>query len=49
MKEYISNKITYELLLKIIEILNLYSQRLGLGLRPIVNLEACIIELMDLL
>ena len=48
-KEYLTEKITYNLLLKIIEILNLYSQRLGLGLRPIVNIEACIIELMDIL
>ena len=48
-KEYISEKISYEKFLHIIQILNKYSLRIATGLRPIINLESCIIEIIDFL
>ena len=48
-KEYVSGIMSYEKLLQIIQILNKYSCRIVTGLRPIINLESCIIEIIDFL
>ena len=48
-KEYISQKISYEKILHIIQILNKCSLRIATGLRPIINLESCMIEIIDFL
>ena len=48
-KEYVSGKISYEKFLQIIRILNKYSSRIVTGLRPIINLESCVIEIIDFL
>ena len=48
-KEYISEKMSYEKFLHIIQILNKCSLRIATGLRPIINLESCIIEIIDFL
>ena len=48
-KEYVSQKMSYEKFLDIIKILKDTSHKIAIGLRPIVNLECCIIEIIDLL
>ena len=48
-KEFSSQKISYEKFLDIVKILKDTSHKIAIGLRPIVNLECCVIEIIDLL
>lgn len=48
-KEYSSNKINFSKLIQILNILKDYSYKISIGLRPLILLEACILEIMDIL